>query len=186
MPDWNKHYSIREIESGEITPVLAINQHLLPKSGKVLDYACGFAANARWFASNGYAVTAWDSSTVAIKKLKTFSEQNHLQLTAEVRDLEKDPPTKTEFDVVVVSFFLHRSTLRNIYAALKPGGLLFYQTFSGEQRNGRGPSNPEFRLKSGELLQVFKDMQLLYYREDNQYGDMNEGLRDQVMMVAAK
>lgn len=186
MPDWNKHYSIREIESSEIIPVLNINKHLLPTTGKALDYACGFAANARWLASHGYTVTAWDASTVAIEKLKTFSVQNQLQVNAEVRDLENDPPTEAEFDVIVVSFFLHRPTLRNLYDALKPGGLLFYQTFSGEQRNGRGPSNPEFRLKPGELLQVYKDMQLLYYREDNQYGDINEGLRDQVMMVAAK
>ena len=186
MPDWNKHYSIRDIDSHEISPVLELNRHLLPATGKALDYACGFAANARWLASNGFTVTAWDASEVAIEKLKKFSSENKLQLNAEVRDLENNPPTKSEFDIIVVSFFLHRPTLRNLYAALKPGGLLLYQTFCGEQRNGRGPSNPEFRLKPGELLEVYKDMQLLYYREDHQYGDTNVGMRDQVMLVAAK
>lgn len=186
MPDWNKHYSIREIESREITPVLDINHHLLPATGKALDYACGFGGNARWLASSGFEVTAWDGSEVAIEKLNKFSKENKLNLTAEVRDLEVNPPKEAVFDIIVVSFFLHRPTLHNLYAALNPGGLLFYQTFSGEQRNGRGPSNPEYRLKPGELLQAFNNMQLLYYREDNEYGNMNEGLRDQAMMVAAK
>lgn len=186
MPDWNKHYSIRDIDSHAISPVLELNQHLLPATGKALDYACGFAANARWFASKGFDTTAWDASEVAIEKLKEYSKKNNLNILAEVRDLENNPPTKAQFDIIIVSFFLHRPTLRNLHAALNPGGLLFYQTFSGEQRDGRGPSNPEFRLKPGELLQVFDDMQILFYREDNQYGNVKEGIRDQVMLVAAK
>ncbi|TNF33595.1 MAG: methyltransferase domain-containing protein [Gammaproteobacteria bacterium] len=186
MPDWNQHYALREIDSSDIATVLDVNQHLLPVSGKALDYACGFAANARWLAARGFDVTAWDASDVAIDKLTHYAEQNKLNIHAEVRDLENNPPTQPGFDVIVVSFFLHRPGLRNLHVALNPGGLLFYQTFSGQQLNGRGPSNPEYRLQPGELLQTYHDMQVLYYREDNQYGDVNSGIRDQAMLVAAK
>ncbi|MDH5473230.1 MAG: class I SAM-dependent methyltransferase [Gammaproteobacteria bacterium] len=186
MPDWDQHYLLRE--AGEQSPadVLIQNEHLLPVSGKVLDYACGLGANACWLAAKGYSVTAWDGSAIAIDKIKKYAASQALTIHAEVRDLENNPPTAAEFDLVIVSFFLHRPTLKKLQAILKPGGLLCYQTFSGEQSNGRGPSNPEFRLQQGELLKTFADMKILFYREDNGVGNLQQGLRDQVMFIAAK
>jgi len=186
MPDWNQHYLSREV--GEQTPadVLLFNQQLLPAGGKVLDYACGLAANGCWLANRGFEVTAWDASPIAIDKINQYAQLHGLSLNAEVRDLENDPPGEPQFDLVVVSFFLHRPTLEHLMQILNPGGLLFYQTYSGEQRNGRGPSNPDFRLQPGELLQRFSAMPVLYYREDRQYGNIDEGIRDQALLVAAR
>ncbi len=186
MPDWNQHYLTREVEQQTPSDVLIQNVHLLPETGKVLDYACGLGANGCWLAHRGYDVTAWDASGIAINKIQQYCEQYSLKIDAAVRDLENNPPVSEQFDIVVVSFFLHRETLKNLKQILKPGGLLFYQTFSGEQRDGRGPSNPDYRLKSGELLKVFSDMQILYYREDQEYGDKSQGMRDQTLLVAAK
>lgn len=186
MPDWNQHYLSREVAEQTPADVLLLNQHLLPASGKVLDYASGLAANGCWLAHRGYQVTAWDVSPIAVNKVNQYAQQYGLKLTAEARDLENNPPVEQQFDVVVVSFFLHRPTLHHLTQVLNPGGLLFYQTFSGEQRDGRGPSNPDFRLHQGELLQAFSDMQVLYYREDQQFGDPATGIRDQALLVAAR
>ncbi|MDH5570158.1 MAG: class I SAM-dependent methyltransferase [Gammaproteobacteria bacterium] len=186
MADWDNHYQSRQIGEKEIAPVLAANLHLLPGKGKVLDYACGLAMNAIWFASRGYDVTALDSSLVAIEKVNQYCHQNNIKINALVRDLEVDPPVDELYDVVIVSFFLHRQTLRNIQNLIRPGGLLFYQTYSGHQVAGRGASNPAFRLQPGELLTVFSDMQILYYREDMDYGDVSKGDRGQALLVAAK
>ena len=166
MPDWEKHYADVDVGDQTIASVLTENEQLLSGQGQALDYACGLAANGRWLAAKGYAVSAWDASVVAIDKLKQFAEKNKLKLRAEVHDLEKCPPNAPAFDVIAVGFFLHRPTLRNLYQALKPNGLLFYQTFLGEQKNGRGPSNANFRLKPDELTEVFADMEILFYRED--------------------
>ena len=186
MPDWNRHYLSREV--GEQTPadVLLLNQHLLPATGKALDYACGLAPNGCWLAHRGYDVTAWDSSPIAINKVQQYASQYSLNMNAQIRDLENNPPQQPQFDIVIVSFFLHRPTLQHLKQILLPGGVLFYQTFSGEQQQGRGPSNADFRLQPAELLQQFADMQLLYYREDQDAGDLNEGMRDQALLVARK
>ena len=186
MPDWDQHYLSREVSEQTPADVLVQNQHLLPVNGKVLDYACGLGANACWLAHKGHQVTAWDASAIAINKINQYADNYSLKINAEVRDLANNTPIEAQFDVVIASFFLHRPTLNNLQKILKPGGLLFYQTFSGEQQNGRGPTNPDFRLKQGELLKVFSDMSLLFYREDSAAGDLCQGIRDQVLFVAEK
>jgi hypothetical protein len=58
------------------------------------------------------------------------------------------------FDVVIVSNYLHRPLIPRILAAVAPGGLLIYETFaSGNAKYGR-PSNPDYLLEQGELLQA--------------------------------
>lgn len=186
MPDWEAHYKSREVAEQTPADVLVMNQHLLSAQGQALDYASGLAANGIWLANRGYRVSAWDGSQVAVDKVNQYARQQDLNLTAEVRDLESEWTATAGFDLLVVSFFLHRESLAGLSQLLRPGGLLFYQTFCGENINGRGPSNPDFRLKQGELLRVFSDLQLVFYREDNGMGDLSSGIRDQVLFVAAK
>lgn len=186
MPDWDLHYSDREVADQTVASVLTDNSHLLPATGTALDYACGLAANGRWLVQQGLQVTAWDASVVAVDKVNHYCQSHQINLQAEVHDLEEMPLPEAEVDVLVVSFFLHRPTLKQLIQLVKPGGLLFYQTFCGEQRNGRGPGNANFRLKPGELLDVFDHQQVLYYREDGDYGPADQGLRDQAMIVVAR
>jgi len=184
MPDWNDVYSQKNIEAATPADVLVDNAHLLSAAnmtgatGKALDYASGLTGNGLYLAKKGYHVSAWDLSDIAVEKINQFSEINNLTLSAQVRDLENEVADKNaedkrsenssnEFDVIVVSYFLHRDTLRNLYDLLNKGGLLFYQTFSGEQYCGQGPAREEYRLKKNELLSVFSDMQILFYREDD-------------------
>jgi len=168
MPDWDKIYQEKEVADATAAQVLLNNNHLLPNRGRALDYACGLAGNGIYLAGRGFEVSAWDNSRVAVDKVNTYARKYNLNLRAEQKDLEQQPPVmQAQYDMIIVSFFLHRESLRNLYAGLKKGGLLFYQTFSGEQQQGRGPSNPNFRLQTNELLKVFSDMQLLHYREDD-------------------
>jgi len=185
VPDWEQHYLNRDV--GEQTPASILIEHayLLPESGNVLDYACGLAANGCWLAYQGYDVTAWDSSNIAVSKINQYAKQFSISIHAGVRDLEKNPPSQAEFDVVIVSHFLHRPTLHHLVDILKPGGLLFYQTFSGERVND-GPSNPDFRLQPGELLKAFSDLELLFYQEDGITGNLAEGHRDQAFFIGQK
>jgi len=91
-----------------------------------------------------------------------------------------------QFDVIVVTFFLHRESLPLLHKLLRPCGLLFYQTFSGKQLNGVGPSRNAFRLRRGELLEVFSNMELLSYREDHAVLENKNVIADQVFFVAQK
>jgi hypothetical protein len=70
--------------------------------------------------------------------------------------------------------------------ALKPGGLIFYQTFTRQRVSDRGPQCAEFRLAEQELLQLFSGLQILFYREEGCVGDVQKGFRDEAMLVARK
>lgn len=185
MPDWEQHYLSREVIEQSPSAILTEHAYLLPETGKVLDYACGLAANGCWLAYQGFDVTAWDSSNIAVSKINQYSKQFNISIHAEVRDIEKNPPGKAEFDVIIVSHFLHRASLQYLVESLNPQGLLFYQTFSGERIHD-GPSNPDYRLRSGELLQVFSNLKLLFYQEDGRMGNVEEGRRDQAFYIGQK
>jgi len=187
MADWNQVYQEKTVEKSTPAQVLLDNRHLLPLSGKALDYASGLSGNGVFLAQQGFDVTAWDLSDIAVDKINAFSNENKLSLYAKKVDLESGIEIgQDKFDVVVVSFFLHRDSLPLLYKLLKPSGLLFYQTFSGEQLNGVGPSRSAFRLRRGELLEVFSNMKLLSYREDIASLENNDAISDQTFFVAQK
>mgnify|MGYP003336848089 FL=1 len=60
------------------------------------------------------------------------------------------------FDAVIVTNYLHRPLMPLLLDALAAGGLLIYETFAlGNEQFGR-PSNPDFLLKPGELLEAVR------------------------------
>lgn len=181
---WQQRY----LESGQPAPqaasVLQENVFLLPAGGSALDLACGRGGNALLLAGHNLEVSAWDYAPAAIQELDRTARAVDLSLRAEVRDVIEHPPAPNSFDVIVVSYFLERSLVPAIRAALRPGGLLFYETFTREQVVERGPSNPLFRLEPNELLQLFAGMRVLAYREYGLAGDLSQGARDTAWLVA--
>lgn len=167
--------------------VLEENLHLLPTAGCALDLACGLGGNALALAERGLQVTAWDLSPVAIERLRAFAAERGLDnLTAAVRDVEGEPPATESFDLIVVSYFLSRALIPHLIAALKPGGLIFYQTFTRIAVTDTGPTNPEYRLDDNELLALFDGLHVRFYREENRLGDLSLGVRDVAMLVAER
>ncbi len=182
---WDRRHAEAE-GSGEPARVLTENIHLLPTAGRALDLACGRGANALELAASGLDVTAWDLSGVAIDRLQQEAAAAGLQVTAECRDIVSQPPTAAAFDLILVSHFLDRSLAAPILAALRPGGLLFYQTFSRLAVSDRGPADPQFRLADNELLELFQPLHIRFYREEGRLGDISRGCRDLAMLVAEK
>jgi tellurite methyltransferase len=182
---WDQRYR----EAQALPPparVLTENAHLLPGSGHALDLACGLGANALFLAGRGLTVEAWDLSPVAIERLSREAGASGLQVTALVRAGVAQPPRPGSCDVVVVSHFLDRTLLPHLADALRPGGLLFYQTFSREAVSRSGPSNPAYRLGDNELARAFSHLLLRFYREEGRLGDLEHGCRDLALLVAQK
>lgn len=171
---------------GEPARVLCENLHLLPPSGRALDLACGLGANALLLAARGLDVHAWDLSPVAIGRLRGEADRRGLTIRVEVRDVVKQPPEPAGFDVLVVSRFLERSLAPCLAAALRPEGLLFYQTFTRTRVSDTGPKNPAYRLDDNELLALFPSLRVLVYREEGRVGEVSRGFRDEAMLVARK
>jgi hypothetical protein len=85
-----------------------------------------------------------------------------------------------------VSYFLDRDIIPALVEALKPGGVIFYQTFTQQRVSDQGPQRTEFRLADQELLHLFSGLQVLFYREEGRIGDVHKGLRDEAMFIGRK
>ena len=183
---WNHIYN----ESGQkcypAIQVLIENDFLLPVTGTALDLACGLGANAIFLAELGLAVTAWDISSVAIDKLTAYAVQQGLNINARQKKITAESFTGCCIDVIVVSRFLDRSLSDAIIGALKPDGLLFYQTFTREKTSRKPPNNPDYLLTENELLTLFSSLKVVFYREYALIGEQLRGLRNKAQFVGQK
>ena len=69
------------------------------------------------------------------------------------------------YDAIVVFNFLHRPLFNDIRDGVRPGGVVVYETFNEDQPAYGRPTNPEYLLRRGELLDVFADWDVLAHRE---------------------
>lgn len=182
---WNERYRNSETPPNAAR-VLSDNLHLLTGQGRALDLACGQGGNALQLAEQGYQVDAWDISDVAIDALAARVQQHQLSITPQVMDASSLPGLADVYDVITISYFLQRDLFPWLIAALKPGGLLFYQTFTREKVSDRGPGNSDYRLATQELLFQLKGLQVIFYREEGRLGNLDEGFRDEVMYIGRK
>ncbi|MCB1504619.1 MAG: class I SAM-dependent methyltransferase [Hyphomicrobiaceae bacterium] len=126
--------------------------------GTVLDVACGNGRNLRMALAAGYSVTGVDRDLSGVADLEGGK---NLRLCAADLETGAASPLRSllngeTFDGVIVTNYLWRPILPDIVERVAPGGVLIYETFAlGNERVGRGkPSNPDFLLKPGELLEA--------------------------------
>lgn len=137
----------------------------LAHSGEALDLACGNGRHARLLAAQGLQVTALDRNPDAL-----VNASGPGIVTMEV-DLEAEgavwPFAAGRFSAIVVTNYLHRPLFAQLAASLRPDGILIYETFAqGNQIYGK-PSNPDFLLAPGELLELAREggLQVLAYED---------------------
>lgn len=136
---------------------------LVPKSGVVLDLACGSGRHSEFLAGMGHEVLAVDQDIGAIKAL------GNPLITAQCFNLEGTdwPLIGSDFSAIVVTNYLYRPHLDEIPKMLQKDGVLIYETFAlGNGAFGR-PSNPNFLLNPGELLAfaVRHDLKVIAYED---------------------
>jgi SAM-dependent methyltransferase len=130
----------------------------------VLDLACGSGRHALHLASLGLQCMAVDKDVSVLRGQKLPTEIKLLET-----DLENSPWPFGEqtFDAIVVTNYLHRPLFPKIIATLKTGGVLIYETFAiGNEKFGK-PSNPDFLLQPGELLDAVRgSLRVIAYEDD--------------------
>ena len=121
---------------------------------------------------------------MAIERLTALAKARGLPVEAAVRDVIAEPPPPGSFELILVAHFLDRGLAPAIAAALRPGGVLFYQTFSREMVSACGPSDSTYRLAPNELLGLFPGLIVRAYRDEGRLGDTTRGTRDLALLVA--
>jgi len=128
----------------------------------VLDVACGSGRHLRYLSSLGFSVVGVDRDAAA---LAAFREVAGVEV--HVADIESGPwPfAPGEFDGVVVTNYLWRPLFASLVGALRPGGVLIYETFAlGNEHHGR-PANPDHLLQRDELLQRVRPLSVVAFEQ---------------------
>ena len=118
--------------------------------GTLLDVACGGGRHIALGLAHGLDVVGVDRDISAAAR---FTRDPRVELVA--ADLESGGPVPfagRRFSAVVVTNYLWRPILPDIVAAVAEDGLLIYETFADGQAAIGRPSNPDFLLRPGELL----------------------------------
>jgi dihydroneopterin aldolase len=145
-----------------------VRNRTLYAPGRTLDLACGRGRNALYLAQEGFQVEAWDRDTEALEALRVTVESSGLAaITARSVDLEQAPEIpSSSFDLITVFYYLQRNLTPQIAQALKPGGILVYETFLIDNHERfNHPRRREFCLNHNELLSLFGELRVLAYRE---------------------
>jgi SAM-dependent methyltransferase len=129
--------------------------------GRVLDVACGSGRNARFFTARGDRVIGIDRSHESLLQAKAAGPE----LQTLEADLECFPLPESAFDVVLNVRYLQRSLAPALARALRPGGVLVFETFLVDQLERGHPRNPAFVLQHNELLGLFPGLRVLHYEE---------------------
>lgn len=146
---------------------LVENAGLLAPGGFVLDLACGRGRHALLLAAAGFRVRAIDRDSERIAGLKRTAEKLSLKLDADVEDVEVDGASlgSEAYDAVLVIRYLHRPLFPALTRALRPGGILLYETFTVDQARRGKPTNPDFLLEPGELPRLVAPLEIERQRE---------------------
>jgi len=139
--------------------------------GRALDIACGEGRNAIYLAREGFDVDAIDKSDAALEKGRAAAGGFKINFIA--ADLEAFQIAENSYDLIINFNYLQRTIAPKINRGLKAGGYIVFETYTLEQQQFGRPTNPEFLLKPNELLTMFKDLHIIYYRE----GVVEEGGR---------
>ena len=125
--------------------------------GPVLDVACGGGRHAKFFRTRGLEVVAVDRDAQTIPGVRFVQ--------ADLEDGGPWPFAGLRFGGIVVTNYLHRPLFPRLAEALDEGGVLIYETFmAGNERFGK-PSNPDFLLHPGELLEAFASLEVLGFEQ---------------------
>lgn len=133
--------------------------------GRALDIATGKGRNALYLAELGFQVEGVDVSDVALEEARRRAADKNLIVTWKQADLDRLELAESAYDLIVNFNFLERFLVPKIKAALKLGGHVIFETFIVDQRVIGHPKNPAYLLGHNELLRLFKELRVLWYRE---------------------
>jgi 2-polyprenyl-3-methyl-5-hydroxy-6-metoxy-1,4-benzoquinol methylase len=163
---WDERYQNGpKVGHGQINEwILAQQRHL--HGGRALDFACGVGRHSLWLAERGYMVDAVDISMAGLQRLAGRAKQQGLSHAIHLihADLTQWRPEKATYDLVFVTRYLDRSAFPALSGAVRPGGLLLYQSFHTDLLRLRD-FDPNYVLQPGELLQSFAGLEILAYEE---------------------
>ena len=169
----------------------------LDSKAQVLDLACGEGRNGLHLLEHDINVVFADINGESLKQVE--QAVNRLQLNKQKlaqywqvdfeqdhSDQGNDKPLKAEtFAAIMVFRYLHRPLMSQIKAAVKPGGMIIYETFTEQQAKLGRPKNPNFLLKPNELIEIFVNWKILYSFEGKVFNSQESDVKQAIAQIVA-
>ena len=133
---------------------------------RALDVAMGRGRHAVPLALAGFDTFGVDVRFDAVRDARFAAKAAAVRVHGWCADLTQHPLPSSRFDLIVVIRYLQRDLFPVLRAAVRPGGVVLYETFTTAQRAlGWGPASPDHLLEPGELLRSFEGFEVLFYEE---------------------
>lgn len=140
-----------------------------PNKGVVLDLACGKGQNGLLLKAQNIDLVFADLQLQHLSTLnKDFNIDNSDLWQADFESelsLDAQKLAQMQLQGILVFRYLHRPLFDSIKQAIKPGGIVIYETFTIENRQFGRPNRADFLLKLGELKAIFEEWDILFYFE---------------------
>ena len=118
--------------------------------GNLIDIACGQGRHSVEFV-NRYKIFAVDKNKKFLKELESI--KNIETINEDLENSLKWSFSKKKFKVVLISNYLFREKIGDLFNLVDIGGYLIYETFAvGNEKYGK-PTNPDYLLFRDELLE---------------------------------
>jgi tellurite methyltransferase len=137
----------------------------LPTAGRALDLGGGTGRHALWLAARGLDTTLVDVSTTALAAAGAAADERGLTVHAIAADLDVDPIPSGPWDVLVVTFFLHRPLFPQLPGLLAPGGVFFCEHPTRRNLERHTRPGQAYLLEEGELRRLVAGLPVLHYDE---------------------
>ena len=160
---WEDRYATGN--AGRDAPSDFLVAHAALLHGRVLDLAAGAGRNALFLARRGLRVDAVDRALTGLQRAQSAARAEGLDLRVVQADLESFPLPRSCYDAVITIRYLQRSLFEPMQQAVKPGGIILFETFLIDQQTIGHPRNPAFLLQHGELRAAFSSCDILTYEE---------------------
>jgi tellurite methyltransferase len=181
--EWDANYRLAaEKPLAEPASIVRELLPLLPR-GPALDIACGSGRHALVLAARHQHVTAVDWSgagldvleararamRVPIRRISSLEKAGKALpggIDLMQADLERLKLPENSFELILCMQYLQRSLFPQLSRALRPGGVLLFETYTRAHLEfAGGPRNPEYLLEAGELRDAFPGLRVIFYRE---------------------
>lgn len=150
----------------EPSALLVRFSNLLPHTGPALDLACGYGRNTLYLARRGLAAMGVDRSMESLAAGREKAVRSGLKASFVQADLTRFALPEKQFSVVICFKYRDRDWYPAMREALRPGGLLIYETYTREHASyGLKPGNRAHLLERNELYRAFSDWDIIFYRE---------------------
>jgi tellurite methyltransferase len=166
VADWDERYRRGEHAPHEPNPLLVRAIHNLAP-GRALDIACGAGRHALFLASQGWRVTAVDSSSVGVGLMRERARALNVDIDARVSNLEgrEFEIERDAFDLIAVFYYLQRDLWPEIRDGVRAGGMVVAAIHLLNEDPEEEKGNRNFLLNAGELRAEFPGWEIVHYHE---------------------